>query len=389
MKLARLHGSGYSPRMVKSLSDPSALREEAFATIQKTLGRAGEILEHQWVGRESGPPSDPRCHLCFNLRVEKGNPESRGKVWQLRAIIKSVVHPREARQAIWNLKRNPPQDERGVPIYPLLIAPYISDSVAAICQQEGIGWLDLGGNCELEFGGLWFRVETPKRVHQERRILKSLFTPKASRVLRVLMLGPLRGHKTEDLAGAAGVSLALVSKVRKHLIDQALAKAGDDGLRLTDPGALLADWLATADFEKRVESRDYSLLDYDAAKVAGLLADRLNSLSISHAFTQWFAGWLRAPYTLPPMVSVYVEDFPDDVFLRSNLGARRVSRHEGRLRFLKSSDHQGVTIGQQEVKGFKLVSDVQIYLDLAKAGLRGDEQAEELRNRDDFAGGWQ
>jgi hypothetical protein len=47
-----------------------------------------------------------------------------------------------------------------------------------------------------------------------------------------------------------------------------------------------------------------------------------------------------------------------------------------------------VTIGQQEVKGFKLVSDVQIYLDLAKAGLRGDEQAEELRNRDDFAGGW-
>jgi hypothetical protein len=241
----------------------------------------------------------------------------------------------------------------------------------------------------LEFGGLWFRVETPKRVYQERRILKSLFTPKASRVLRVLMLGPLRGHKTEDLAAAAGVSLALVSKVRKHLIDQALATADDDGLRLTDPGTLLADWLPSDDFEKRVESRDYSLLDYDAAKVAELLGERLDSLSISHAFTQWFAGWLRAPYTLPPMVSVYVEDFPEDSFLRSELGARRVSRHEGRLRLLKSSDHYGVTIGQQEVKGFKLVSDVQIYLDLAKAGLRGDEQANELRSRDYFAGGWQ
>ena len=375
--------------MVKPLPAPSTLREEALATIQKTLGRAGEVLEHQWVGRESGPPSDRSYHLSFNLRVEKGNPPARGKVWQLRAIIKSVVHPREARQAIWNLKRNPPQDERGVPIYPLLIAPYISDSVAGICQQEGIGWLDLGGNCDLEFGGLWFHVETPKRVHQERRILKSLFTPKASRVLRVLMLGPLRGHKTEDLAESAGVSLALVSKVRKHLIDQALAKAGDDGLRLTEPGALLADWLAADDFEKRVESRDYSLLDYDATEVAGLLGEKLDSLSISHAFTQWFAGWLRAPYTLPAMVSVYVEDFPDDAFLRSELGARRVSRHEGRLRLLKSSDHRGVTIGQQEVKGFKLVSDVQIYMDLAKAGLRGDEQADELRNRDDFAGGWQ
>ena len=381
--------------MVKPLPAPSTLREEALATIQKTLGRAGEILgfqwevpKSQWVGRESGPPPDPSYHLSFNLRVEKGNPPARGKVWQLRAIIKSVVHPREARQAIWNLKRNPPQDERGVPIYPLLIAPYISDSVAGICQQEGIGWLDLGGNCDLEFGGLWFHVETPKRVHQERRILKSLFTPKASRVLRVLMLGPLRGHKTEDLAEAAGVSLALVSKVRKHLIDQALAKAGDDGLRLTEPGALLADWLAADDFEKRVESRDYSLLDYDATEVAGLLGEKLDSLSISHAFTQWFAGWLRAPYTLPAMVSVYVEDFPDDAFLRSELGARRVSRHEGRLRLLKSSDHRGVTIGQQEVKGFKLVSDVQIYMDLAKAGLRGDEQADELRNRDDFAGGW-
>ena len=36
----------------------------------------------------------------------------------------------------------------------------------------------------------------------------------------------------------------------------------------------------------------------------------------------------------------------------------------------------------------RLVSDVQIYLDLLRVGLRGEEQADELRRWPDFAGGW-
>jgi hypothetical protein len=49
---------------------------------------------------------------------------------------------------------------------------------------------------------------------------------------------------------------------------------------------------------------------------------------------------------------------------------------------------EGVLRPLQSVRGFNLVSDVQIYLDLQHAGLRGEEQAAELRKWPDFAGGW-
>jgi hypothetical protein len=397
IELAWMHGSGYFQCMVKPLPAPSALREEALATMQKTLGRAGEVLEHQWVGRESGPPSDPSYHLSLNLRVEKGNPAARGKVWQLRAIIKSVVHPREARQAIWNLKRNPPQDERGVPIYPLLIAPYISDSVAAICQQEGIGWLDLGGNCDLEFGGLWFHVETPKRVHQERRVLKSLFTPKALRVLRVLMLGPLRGYKTEELAEAAGVSLALVSKVRKHLIDQDLGEESKEGIRIKGAAgaqAILRDWLREDDFSQRVQVREYSALTSDFTLVGNLMSFCQSDNFPSHGlplFTMNFAAWLRAPHNVPTVVSAYLDRFPDEDKLLPFLQARTVSRGAGNLRILVPHDYKAVMIGRQHVKEhpyLSLVSDLQLCLDLHGGEPNGEEQAAVLQERQDFNGGW-
>jgi len=49
---------------------------------------------------------------------------------------------------------------------------------------------------------------------------------------------------------------------------------------------------------------------------------------------------------------------------------------------------EGVFHPSQVVRGFELVSDVQIYLDLLRGGLRGEEQAAELKQWPDFAGGW-
>jgi len=103
-------------------------------------------------------------------------------------------------------------------------------------------------------------------------------------------------------------------------------------------------------------------------------------------FTQWFAGWLRHPYTTPVIVTAYVKKFPDETLIKEKLVARRVPTG-GRLRLVVPKD-EGVFHPSQTVGGFELVSDVQIYLDLLGAGSRGDEQAEELRRWPDFSGGW-
>ena len=130
--------------------------------------------------------------------------------------------------------------------------------------------------------------------------------------------------------------------------------------------------------------RAYSVLAPDVGELAnrvhGLLGYR------RHAFTQWIAAWLRRPYTEPPLVTVYVAEFPDEGLIEGKLMARRVD-DGGRLRLVLPGD-EGVLDPLQTAHGLPLVSDVQIYLDLQNAGLRADEAAAELRQWPEFAGGW-
>jgi hypothetical protein len=81
-----------------------------------------------------------------------------------------------------------------------------------------------------------------------------------------------------------------------------------------------------------------------------------------------------------------VTSFPEESAITEKLLSRRVSGGGG-LRLVVPKD-EGVLNPSQSVRGFNLVSDVQIFLDLQHAGLRGEEQAAELRKWPDFAGGW-
>jgi hypothetical protein len=103
-------------------------------------------------------------------------------------------------------------------------------------------------------------------------------------------------------------------------------------------------------------------------------------------FTQWFAGALRHPYTTTPIVTAYVKQFPEPGFVEEKFLGRQVP--SGGILHLVLPKDEGVLHPAQIVRDFPLVCDVQIYLDLLRAGQRGEEQAAELRKWPDFAGGW-
>lgn len=342
-------------------------------------------------GRPTGFPSD--LGYDFQEKVETQN----GDAWWLCASAKSAGHPRHVRSAVWGLKRLVGRTDLGAPVYPLVIAPYLSSESIAICEEEGVGYLDLSGNCHLEFGGIYLHIEGKPNRYKESRGIQTLFSPKASRVLRVLLRGPLRPHKVEELAKAADVSLGLVSKVRQVLLDQELGEDSKEGIRIKGAiGArsILRDWLLEDDFSKRVQIREYSTLASDLTLAGNLLtfcqAD--NSLSDKEPlFTLNFGAWLRAPHNVPTVVSAYFDQFPEEDELLPFLHARPVSRGAGNLRILVPSDYKAVTIGEQRIKGhaeFSVVSDLQLFLDLLGGEPNGREQAAVLREREDFNGGW-
>jgi hypothetical protein len=336
------------------------------------------VKEDRWTRRKLGDASDPGYVLSLSIE------ESESRPWQVRTVIRAHAQPRQIHAAAWTLKRNLQAEDAQSKIYHLFAAPYISPGAARICEEEGIGYLDLAGNCHLSFGCVHIHVEGKPNVHKEERGLKSLHAPKATRLLRLLLQGPLVGHKVQELAGKAGVSLGLVSKVRTRLLDERLAEETPDGIRITKPDAVLDGWAAADRWEERTSVREYSLLAIDpaeiAAKIHGLLGGK------RHAFTQWFGAFLRRPYTLPVVTTVYVSEFPDEEALKKKLQARRVDGG-GRLRLVRPKD-EGVFDHVRTIQDLPVVSDVQLYLDLLRAGLRGDEAAAELRKSDDFSGVW-
>jgi hypothetical protein len=309
---------------------------------------------------------------------------------------KNEVYPKGVRDAasqlrhyISNLHEKQKDEKRG---YGILAAPFISEASAKICADEGIGYIDLAGNALLRFESIFIERRVTDKNPYRRQEFYSLFSARATRILRILMNGPIRPWKVEELAQSANVSVGWVSEVRKQLIAQDWATADENGLRVTRPNSLLDAWAKQDHWRRRTEVRQYSTLLADPAEVALKVRDLLKEGAfgdggfIRHAFTQSFAGWLRRPYTVPITVSAYVDRFPDEEKFMKTLLARRVDGG-AQLLLVKPRD-AGVFVPLQIVSGFTLVCDVQIYLDLLHAGQRADEQAHELRKSADFSGGW-
>jgi hypothetical protein len=305
--------------------------------------------------------------------------------WTLVIEQRRLGQPREVRSAALQLESYLKHLPKDTPHYGVLLAPFISEESAKICAQAGIGYADLAGNARLSFDQVFIETRSPENPFREKREARTLFGPRATRVLRVLLQGPLRAWKVTELAETARVSLGWVSAVRQQLLAREWAAEVPGGLRVTKPTAVLDAWVKVDDWEKRTRTHEYSVLINEPLELAQKLKDALTDEP--PVFTQWFAGWLRHPYTTPVMVTAYVKKLPDEALIKEKLLGRRVAGGGGRLRLVLPKD-DGVLHPNQAAQDFQLVSDVQIYLDLQRAGLRAEEQAEELKRWPDFAGGW-
>lgn len=154
------------------------------------------------------------------------------------AEVKSSGQPRLAREAVNQLLR---YRESLPDAYGIFIAPYISPQAASICTQEGVGYVDLAGNCHLSFGQVYIEREGKPNPFAQKRDLRSLYSPKAAHVLRVLLTDPRRPWKVQALADEAQVSLGQVANVKKLLTDREWLRTEQDGFRLREPGALLTE----------------------------------------------------------------------------------------------------------------------------------------------------
>ena len=288
------------------------------------------------------------------------------------AEIKNSGQPRLAREAVNQLFRY--RDEiHGM--YGVFMAPYISSQTASICEKAGIGYADLAGNCRLVFGQVYIERHDWPNPSIVRRELRSLFTAKAARILSVLLADPRRSWKVLPLAKEAGVSLGQASNVKKLLEDREWVERSTKGLRLSHPEDVLAAWASAYSFGKNRVRDYYSVLP--PVEIEAKLKEVSRDMGISCALTGFSAAARLAPAVRSERVMAFVDSRIEEF-------ARRLELKEvasgANLSLVEPAD-KGVFVGSREVEGQRIVSPVQLYLDLKSMKGRGEEAAEAILER--------
>jgi len=283
--------------------------------------------------------------------------------------LKTSGQPRLARNAVNQLLR---YRDKFPGAYGILIAPYISLRAAEICANSNIGYVDLAGNCRLSFGHVHIEQEGKPNPFSQKRELRSLYSPKAERVLRVLLNNPKKAWKTAELAKEANVSFGQVSNVKKLLNDREWIRTNTVGFVLIQPRELLNEWTENYSFRRNRVEDYYSLKN--VAEIEADLAEAFNSKRLVYALTGFSGAARLAPVVKYQRVFAYVEGRDEN--LADLLGLKRVTSGAN-LSLLYPYD-EGVFYGARALEGVKIASPVQIYLDVGSFRGRGEEAANQL-----------
>jgi len=286
------------------------------------------------------------------------------------AEYKSSGQPRLARETALQIKE---YLAKGQGDYGIFTAPYISPEAAAVCKEAGVGYLDLVGNCLLSFDTVFIQREGKPNSYLQRRELRSIYSSKAERILRVLLTQPQAGWKTENLAEAAQVSFGQVSNVKKYLGDREWLAPNETGIRLSNPKAVLDEWALQYRF-RRNEVVDYYALT-EMAESEYQLAEACQRQRVRFALTAFSGAARMAPAVHYQRATVYVDGGLDS--LADSLGWKPVN--SGANVSLLVPYDTGVFFDSREIDGISIVTPVQIYLDLQSQRGRGQEAAEAIR----------
>ncbi len=287
--------------------------------------------------------------------------------------VKSAGQPRYAREVAYQFKSILNNTEN---TYGVFGAPFVSEESRRICQEAGIGYLDLGGNCLFKFDGVYINLEGRPNPYPSTRPLKSIFAKKTTRALRALLCNPKKEWFLKDLAKEANISLGQASNLKRRLLEYEFLKEVDSEkaakFRLSNPEILLNRWSEYYSYRENRLKNYYSLDDVKI--IEKKLSEYCEAEKIPYAFTLTSGASLVAPFLRYKRVFVYLSNSIEKIAL--DLGWKEVPSGPN-ITVLEPYD-EGVFYGLQEVNRMKVVSDVQLYLDLRGYKERGGEAAQFL-----------
>jgi hypothetical protein len=215
-------------------------------------------------------------------------------------------------------------------------------------------------------------------------MIRSIFTGKSSRVVRVLLSKPTETWRTRELASEAKVSLGTVSTVTNRLIDMGFL-VRDRSMRLTlrKEEELLRRWASS--YDPNVWPHKTYYAQGTLYEIGIMLAKTAQRYGLKYAFTGPFATDLLTQYIRPAEVHMYLTNESDLKKIVDDLNLE-IAEIGGNVIFLIAEDESVLyglrNITDDRVGTISVVSNVQLILDLFNFTDRTREAAERLLSKE-------
>ncbi len=263
---------------------------------------------------------------------------------------------------------------------PLLVVPSMGEAGAAICEQEGINWIDLNGNASVDTDHLRIYVRGRRDDSANSAASESgtnPFSKSASRVAHALLTDPGKEWKRSELESVTGLDKGYVSKIVTALseqgyIDQVFQRRSF-ALHVNDPLVLLDAW---RERYKPKHPRFWGLVAaHNGSEALGKAVKALSGARIDFAITGLGAAAHYTNFGSFRRVDVYIgEALPAAVSAKLNIGTNERGRN-----IALHDDFSIASIGLNDADGTRFVSPVLAYLDLSNLPERSAEASDEMR----------
>lgn len=277
---------------------------------------------------------------------------------------------------------------------PVVTARRLSPGAIRLLAAHGISWADAAGYAEITSEGLFLNRAAPKPLGRATGTAVSWST--TAEIIAEYLVSRTQSAPTSStgtgsidraaqIAEATHISSGQVAKVLAQFDEEGYtAKSGPERgptstRELRDPARLLSDWAGQYSRSPRKElGADFHVLSRDPGDWAHLVRVALGSTP--WAASGWSAADAIAPFaTSVPDLLVYVPDrsFAGAVDALTAHDDLTPSERGARIRIRSAPEY--IFGFAQERRGLNVASPVRVYADLLRAGGRGPDVGEHLR----------
>jgi len=203
-------------------------------------------------------------------------------------------------------------------------------------------------------------------------LTQALKTPERLWMAALLINQRAENPTIREFSKISDLSIGFISKFANILREKGILASGRK-LKLLEPGALLNIIRDLYFFEAN------RITPYYTEDAPEQVLEKISKSKQPYALTRMCGSALVAPYVRYQLVDFYISDEASLPYWKKNLGLVDVEV-TGNINLVLPQNPR-ILNQLQTIKGYKVVNNIQLYLDLFKYPSRGREQAEHLREK--------